>query len=214
MTLQSAGPLNWQSPIVDKFGRPTPEFIRYFQSLIKNDGTLDAGKQNADADLTAISALIGTGIAARISNDTWALRSIAAPASGITVTNPAGIAGNPTIGLANDLAALEALTGTNTIYYRSGADTWSPVTIGTGLTFVGGTLSGSAAYTDEMARDAIGLALVAGTGISIAVNDVADTITIASTVTATKQVLPVTVGVSPVEFISDADGNLIYSEIS
>lgn len=176
MSLQSAGPLNWQSPIVDEFGRPTPEFIRYFQSLIKNDGTLDAGKQNADADLTAISALIGTGIAARISNDTWALRSIAAPASGITVTNPAGIAGNPTLGLANDLAALEALTGTNTIYYRSAADTWTPVTIGTGLTFAGGT--------------------------------------IASTVTATPQVLPVTVGVSPVEFISDADGNLIYSEIS
>jgi hypothetical protein len=36
-------------------------------------------------------------------------------------------------------------------------------------------------YTDEMARDAIGAALVAGTGITITVNDGADTITIEAT---------------------------------
>ena len=40
-----------------------------------------------------------------------------------------------------DLTAIAALTGTNTIYYRSAADTWSPVTIGTGLAFATGTLS-------------------------------------------------------------------------
>lgn len=38
-------------------------------------------------------------------------------------------------------------------------------------------------YTDEMARDAIGLALTEGAGIDITVNDPADTITIASTIT-------------------------------
>jgi phage gp45-like len=43
-----------------------------------------------------------------------------------------------------DLTALAALTGTNTIYYRSAADTWSPVTIGTGLTFTSGTLAATA----------------------------------------------------------------------
>jgi len=42
-----------------------------------------------------------------------------------------------------DLTALAALTGTNNIYYRSAADTWSSVTIGTGLTFTGGTLAAS-----------------------------------------------------------------------
>ena len=42
-----------------------------------------------------------------------------------------------------DLTAIAALSGTNTIYYRSGANTWSPVTIGTNLTFAGGTLSAS-----------------------------------------------------------------------
>jgi len=42
-----------------------------------------------------------------------------------------------------DLTALTALTGTNNIYYRSAANTWSSVTIGTGLTFTGGTLAAS-----------------------------------------------------------------------
>lgn len=43
--------------------------------------------------------------------------------------------------LDGDLTALAALSGTNTIYYRSGTSTWSAVTIGSNLTFSGGTLS-------------------------------------------------------------------------
>lgn len=37
-----------------------------------------------------------------------------------------------------DLTAIAALSGTNTIYYRSGANTWSAVTIGSNCTFTGG----------------------------------------------------------------------------
>ena len=40
-----------------------------------------------------------------------------------------------------DLAALAALAGTNTIYYRSAANTWTAVTIGGNLSFSGGTLA-------------------------------------------------------------------------
>lgn len=40
-----------------------------------------------------------------------------------------------------DLDALAALGGTNTIYYRSGANTWSAVTVGGLLSFSGGTLN-------------------------------------------------------------------------
>ena len=64
------------------------------------------------------------------------------PAAGFTVS-----IANPTstpallFTLADDLAALEALTGTDTIYYRSGTSKWSPVTIGSNLTFSGGTLN-------------------------------------------------------------------------
>lgn len=40
-----------------------------------------------------------------------------------------------------DLDALAALSGTNTIYYRSAANTWTGVTIGGSLSFSGGTLN-------------------------------------------------------------------------
>jgi Collagen triple helix repeat (20 copies) len=42
-----------------------------------------------------------------------------------------------------DLTALAALTGIGVIYYRSAANVWSSVTIGTGLTFTSGTLAAS-----------------------------------------------------------------------
>jgi hypothetical protein len=47
-----------------------------------------------------------------------------------------------------DLTALAALSGTNTIYYRSGAATWSAVTIGSGLLFSGGEISQTFDYSD------------------------------------------------------------------
>lgn len=92
-------------------------------------------------DLAALEALGSSGFATRINSDTWAQRDLVPPSSGITITNPGGVAGNPTFALADDLAALEALTGTNTIYYRSGTNAWSPVLIGSNLAFSGGTLS-------------------------------------------------------------------------
>ncbi|HEY7418261.1 MAG TPA: hypothetical protein VH593_23980 [Ktedonobacteraceae bacterium] len=39
-----------------------------------------------------------------------------------------------------DLTALAALSGIGVIYYRSAANTWTGITIGTGLSFTGGTL--------------------------------------------------------------------------
>lgn len=103
--------------------------------------TLGSAAQAWDADLDALAALASTGFAARTTTNTWAQRSLAAPAAGFTITNPAGIAGNPTFALSDDLAALEALSGTNTIYYRSAANTWTAVTIGGLLSFSGGTLN-------------------------------------------------------------------------
>jgi hypothetical protein len=98
-------------------------------------------------DLSAVEGLSSNGLAARTATDTWAVRTITAPAAGITVSNGDGVSGNPTLALANDLSALEALSGTNTIYYRSGVDTWSAVTIGSNLTFSGGTLSAASGGT-------------------------------------------------------------------
>jgi hypothetical protein len=99
--------------------------------------------QAYDADLAALAANAGTGLWAVTGAGTGAVRTITAPAAGITVSNGGGVAGNPTLALADDLAALEALTGTNTIYYRSGISAWSPVGIGSGLSFTAGTLAAS-----------------------------------------------------------------------
>lgn len=65
--------------------------------------------QPIDADLTAIAALSGTGLLAHTGSGTWAERTLTAPAAGITITNGNGVSGNPTLALANDLAALEGL---------------------------------------------------------------------------------------------------------
>lgn len=99
-------------------------------------------------DLTAVEALSGTGFAARTAENTWALRSLDDATAGITWTNPAGIAGNPKPVLANDLGAVEGLSGTG-LARRTGADAWSVGTTvsvaegGTGATTLTGILKGN-----------------------------------------------------------------------
>ena len=106
------------------------------------------GVQPLDATLTALAAYNTNGILTQTAADTFTGRTLTGPAAGITISNGNGVAGNPTLALANDLAALEALSGTNTIYYRSGTDAWSAVTIGNGISFSGGALSESVAISD------------------------------------------------------------------
>lgn len=86
-------------------------------------GSVGSAVQAWDADLDAIAALSGMGIAVRTAVNAWEQRSLVAPAAGFTITNPAGVAGNPTFALANDLAAVEGL-GSTGIAVRSAADTW------------------------------------------------------------------------------------------
>lgn len=72
------------------------------------------------------------------------LEGINMPASGL-----AKVGGE--LQLTDDLAALEALNGTNTIYYRSGLSTWTPVDIDPTLSFTGGTIGlapGAGGVTD------------------------------------------------------------------
>lgn len=91
-------------------------------------------------DLGAIEALTGTGIPKRTGTDTWAMGAgvtdlAATTADRLFGTNGTGVSGLITLpaagltlsagalALANDLAALEALSGTG-IASRSGANTW------------------------------------------------------------------------------------------
>jgi len=79
-------------------------------------------------DLAALEGLGSTGFAARTGSDAWAQRSLTAPAAGFTVTNPAGVAGNPTFVLSDDLAALEGMTGTGLVS-RTAANTYAQRTL-------------------------------------------------------------------------------------
>ena len=76
------------------------------------------GKQPLNTGLSSVSTLLdgsGTGIIVQTGVDTVANRTLVAPAAGITISNPAGVAGDITFALANDLAALEGLTTTGYI---------------------------------------------------------------------------------------------------
>ena len=97
--------------------------------------------QAYDADLAALAANSTNGLWARTGAGTGAARTLTAPAAGLTISNPAGIAGNPTVALANDLAALEGLSSTG-IARRTGTDAWS---VGTAV--ANSELATMAAYT-------------------------------------------------------------------
>lgn len=99
--------------------------------------TAAATYQPVDADLTAVAGVSTAGLMARTGAGTAAARTITGPAEGLAVTDGDGVAGNPTVALANDVAAVEALTTTG-LAVRTAADTWSTVSAPTG-TVVGTT---------------------------------------------------------------------------
>ena len=126
-------------------------------------------------DLAALEGLSSTGFAVRTATDSWAQRSLAAPAAGITIGNNTGVSGNPTLALANDLAALEGLASTG-LAVRSATDTWlqRSVGAGSGLVVANGdgvagnpTVSFDAPEAARSAIDAAHVSALAANGLQI-----------------------------------------------
>jgi hypothetical protein len=84
--------------------------------------------QPKDTDLDALAGLSTNGMIARTGAGTAATRTITGPAAGLSVSNGDGVAGNPTLALANDLAAVEGLSATG-LAVRTGTDTWATRTL-------------------------------------------------------------------------------------
>ena len=108
---------------VDSFGR-----IMSASTLTSLSGYGITDAQPLDADLTALAGLATTGLLTRTGDGTAVTRTITGPAAGLSVTNGDGVSANPTLALANDLAAVEALSGTG-LAVRTAADTWTNRTL-------------------------------------------------------------------------------------
>lgn len=89
--------------------------------------------QPLDADLTALANTTGSGMYIVTGAGTSATRTLIAPSAGFTISNAAGVAGNPTFSLADDLAALEGLASLG-IAARTSASTWATRTFTAGST--------------------------------------------------------------------------------
>jgi hypothetical protein len=103
----------------------TPAEVGHLAGVTSPIQTQLNNKQPLDATLTSLAALDATpGMVVETAADTFTKRSLVAPSAGITITNPAGVAGDPTFALADDLAAVEGLTTTG-YAVRTGSSTWA-----------------------------------------------------------------------------------------
>ena len=87
-----------------------------------------SGVQAWDAALDALAAKTSTGILVQTAANTYSSVSLVAPAAGITISDPDGVAGAPTFALADDLAQVEGLTGVGYTVRQTGG-TWTTRTI-------------------------------------------------------------------------------------
>jgi hypothetical protein len=115
------------------------------------------GSQGSPGVVSATAPLNYNSGTQNISIDLSAYATLASPALTGNPTAPTPTAGDNDTSVATtafvqnavagyqpldaDLTAIAALTGTNTIYYRNGANSWAAVNVSTGLSFSGGNLT-------------------------------------------------------------------------
>ncbi len=135
-------------------------------------------------DLAALEAMSSTGLVARTASETYAQRTLTAPAAGITVSNGDGVSGNPTLALADDLAALEALSTTG-MMARTASNTYTmrTLTAGSGISINNGdgvsgnptiTATGTSVMGNTYFYAEISATAVAGTDTVITLSETLD----------------------------------------
>lgn len=105
----------WNVATSSSTGGGAPTTATYITQT--SDGTLSAEQALSSLSTGLVKVTTGTGVLS------------------------AAVAGTDYQAADADLTAIAALSGTNNIYYRSAANTWSSVTIGSGLDFTAGTLT-------------------------------------------------------------------------
>jgi trimeric autotransporter adhesin len=154
--------------------------------------------QPLDGDLTALSALAGTGVIVRTAANTATTRTIAA-GTGVTLSNGDGVSGNPTV-------SLSAVGTAGTFGSASSVPVITTNAQGQVSSVTPTTISiTSAAVSDfsEAVDDRVAALVVAGTGITATYNDPANTLTLATTITQYTD-----------EQAQDAVGNILTDSVS
>lgn len=134
--------------------------------ILGDDGHIANGF--LDPDIEALGNNSTNGLLARTGAGTVAARTLTGPAAGITVSNGDGVSGNPTLALANDLAAYEGLSTTGLVV-RTGDGTATTRTLtapAAGITVTDGSgVSGNP--TLVLANDLSALEGLASTGFAV-----------------------------------------------
>lgn len=109
------------------------------KTIAFGSNTFSDSLAEANGGLGSNTSALSAGIFVKTATNTYLTRTLIGPVAGITVSNGAGTAGDPTLALANDLAALEGLVA-NGFSARTATDTWAVRTMigGTGITLSNG----------------------------------------------------------------------------
>lgn len=175
------------TPRLDRCTEPVPEKLR--THVLRELGKLHAR-------INELTTLVGASSSSGASPDApyvtySATAALSAERRLVDGTNTTVNVSNPGE-IAIDAPAAGAPTGAQyvTLATHASLSAERVLTQGTGITVTDGGANGAVTiattitqYTDEMARDALGSAIVGGTGITVTPNDGADTITIATTIT-------------------------------